>query len=578
MRLASTDMRLSGLRTNLPGLLVSKWNHSTTRFFVSIVFGAIAFLVSVGPQVLNIRNTRWLLVGDTATYYLTWEFFRKTPVFQWPLGANPNFGVGFDSSIVFSDSIPLVALIMKPLGKLLSGDLQYFGWWILLCFILQAFFALKVLSLLNVTFVVQLAVLPLFLLQPSLLDRLSFDGYGHLALSAHWLILAAFSLFLALRTTHLHWLLLVVLSIGINFYLFVIVGIFMLSWALVRVYKSSRRAHTLISEVIWGMAAVALSLVFLLVLDGLNSRSFSDSGLGLYRTTLLSLIDSGTPTGQTWSQILTFLQLSTPKGGQEGFGFIGAGVVVFVLVAVAFSLRNPRMQALVPLVPLGIVAGFFFILALSPRVAVTERELFTYPLPPLIEQMIGVVRATGRFIWVPMYFLMVGAIVVVAVRLKGKPKVLLALSLCAVLFQLVDSRVAITETRSRFTDTKPMLITDDPFWDEIAKGRSHLVSIPPLNNDPRWIDLAVFALRNDMSTNAAYLSRKDELNFQALVASTQQLLERREFEDDTVYVLTNYPPNPETQKLFAEQNAGTLTNFRVVQIEELTVVYAVTPG
>ncbi len=85
--------------------------------------------------------------GDPAQHWLGWQFFRYSPLLQWPLGANPNWGMDIGSSIVFTDSIPLLAFIFKPLNALLPDTFQYCGLWILICFLLQSLFAWKLLSL-----------------------------------------------------------------------------------------------------------------------------------------------------------------------------------------------------------------------------------------------------------------------------------------------------------------------------------------------------------------------------------------------------------------------------------------------
>jgi hypothetical protein len=93
-----------------------------------------------------------------------------------------------------------------------------------------------------------------------------------------------------------------------------------------------------------------------------------------------------------------------------------------------------------------------------------------------------------------------------------------------------------------------------------------------LSNDPRWIDLAVFANRHQLTTTAAYVSRKDEFSFAQLANDSQRLLERRDFSSDTLYVITNYPPNPESVRLLAEARGSKASPYRVFQVEELTVV------
>lgn len=532
-------------------------------------------MLAADLSILNIRDVKWLLVGDTATYYLSWEFFRKTPVLQWPLGRNPNFGAGFDSSVVYSDSLPLVALVLKPFSKLISGDLQFLGWWLFLCFILQAYFALKLLTLLNVSRLVYVVSLPFFVLNPAFIDRTTFRGYGHLSLTAHWLLLAAMYLFSARATRHRSWLVLAVGAVGINFYCFVMVFGFTLVWSATQVLKSKPRIHKIWNEIAFLFGTLVCCVGLLFLLGGFVGSTFSDSGLGQNRTTLFSLVDSSTPSGNTWSVALPPLDISTPAGADEGFGYLGSGLFVLTPIAVLAVLRRFSMRNIKQALPMGLVAAVFFALSLSHRVALSSRELFSVELPIHLANILGVVRATGRFIWVPMYVLILAILALVFDLFRLKPFRLAVVLILASSFQLVDSYAALAKTRNRFTSPTPKLIFENRDWDEIANGRNHLVSIPPLNNDPRWIDLAVFAHRNSMSTNAAYLARIDEDGFEQLVETTQRALERREFDIDTMYIITNYPPNSETPKLFDEVQRGNLQNLRIIQVKELTIVYRI---
>jgi hypothetical protein len=179
--------------------------------------------------------------------------------------------------------------------------------------------------------------------------------------------------------------------------------------------------------------------------------------------------------------------------------------------------------------------------------------------------------------WIPMYLLMLFAVTVVAgwqrtsLRVRGR-NISIGLIVIASLVHVYDTRGAVTAVRTRFTETKPSFVSDDPRWDIWAEGKRHLVAIPPLSNDPRWIDLAVLAQRHDLTTNAAYVSRKDETQFAELAESTQALLERRAFSDDTLYVITNYPPNPESPKLLAASQISPSGSYEIHQVEELVVV------
>ena len=94
----------------------------------------IFFLVA-GFSILNPLYIAWIADGDPMQQYLGWEFFRNSP-WTVPLGLNSQFGIDLDSSIVYSDSIPLLAILFKSVANFLPRPFQYFGWWSLLCFML----------------------------------------------------------------------------------------------------------------------------------------------------------------------------------------------------------------------------------------------------------------------------------------------------------------------------------------------------------------------------------------------------------------------------------------------------------
>ena len=70
--------------------------------------------------------------------------FRRS-AWTWPPGLSPDYGLQFSSSIVFSDSVPLLAIPLKLLSPLLPAVFQYTGWWVLVCLVLHVWgaFALR---------------------------------------------------------------------------------------------------------------------------------------------------------------------------------------------------------------------------------------------------------------------------------------------------------------------------------------------------------------------------------------------------------------------------------------------------
>ena len=104
-------------------------------FFVSVLLTSLF----IGFENLNVLNTKWLFTGDDrSAHQIGWYFF-KDDTWRFPLGSNPNFGHDIGNSIVYSDSIPLFALIFKSLDFLLPEQFQYFSLWFIFCFFYKVF-------------------------------------------------------------------------------------------------------------------------------------------------------------------------------------------------------------------------------------------------------------------------------------------------------------------------------------------------------------------------------------------------------------------------------------------------------
>ena len=90
-------------------LLVGKIkNRLSGKWILPSIIGLIAFLIIVGPSIINPLNIAWLEEGDLLTHYFGWSFFRDS---SWglPLGLNPRYGDNISLSIVYTDSIPFVS-------------------------------------------------------------------------------------------------------------------------------------------------------------------------------------------------------------------------------------------------------------------------------------------------------------------------------------------------------------------------------------------------------------------------------------------------------------------------------------
>ena len=115
---------------------------------VNLLFLFISFLCLigiVGIENISFKSTKWLHDLETSIAQTGWYFF-KNDIWRFPLGSNPNYGISLGNSIIFSDSIPILALLFKSLRSFIPENFQYFSFWYFICFYLQLFLSFKILK------------------------------------------------------------------------------------------------------------------------------------------------------------------------------------------------------------------------------------------------------------------------------------------------------------------------------------------------------------------------------------------------------------------------------------------------
>jgi hypothetical protein len=550
----------------------------------AFVVGTVVFIYATGGRIIDPTNRDWLMLGDSAQHYLGWAFFRDTPLLQWPIGANPKLGLDFASSIVFTDSIPLAAFVFKPLNVVLPETFQYLGVWIWMCFVLQAYFGVRLLARRVADRSLCGLGAALIVLAPVLSYRLVHQGYGHIALVSHFVILAALDLYLDERGSVRKWAILISCALLIQAYFVpMVVAIWIASMV-------SRRLA--IRDTARQVAIVLGSLGIVAVVSGfasLGGRLFvGDSSVTpedfpyRFRWQPMALVDSATDFSTGWSHVMADqLELF---GDVEGFTYLGSGLLLVVLPAVVLSMLRKRsgiVSARDVVVVLGIVAACAFVVpsrlfstgiavmlfvvvavfagrsirerrhrallvaavllgvySMTMRPGVGRRTFFEYDLVPVLEQFTQTFRTHARSSWVLYYVVLLALVVLVATRLPRWLAIgVLAL---AVVVSVVDSNPAMSQVRHRFT-SQPVWVNqlDDPMWDEVVQGRDSIITYPPLNNDleGRWIHIEDFVQRRGMATNAGYFSRWSIDTYVRVNQRLHDELRAGEFDPKSLYVI-----------------------------------------
>jgi hypothetical protein len=492
-----------------------------------LLLGVLAFFCVIGPRALDPQNIAWLEQGDPATHYLGWEYFRHSP-WTFPLGLNPFYGLELGSSIIFSDSNPLLALLFKPFNGWLPATFQYFGLWLLVCFVLQAWFAWKLLGLLTGNPLIRLLGSGLLVVSPPMFLRMG----GHLSLSGHFLILAALYLALLpnLSRRRLAWGALLAVTAMVHAYLLAMVALIWVADLLGKTFSQqlTRRQGLLEGVSLFAVVSVCCwQAGYFAIADGGQS-----GGFGLYRMNLLSPFD---PAG--WSFVLP--DLPKASGDYEGFNYPGFGVLLLVPLALIAWVRNrqPLKQALRvrPWLLLALIGLALF--ALSNQIGVGAHT-FSYPLPKIALKLANVFRASGRMFWPVLYALI---LMVMFLLVRGyRPRIVVALLALALTIQIVDTRNGWTGLRNSKMITPsaewatPMR---DPFWASAAAHYSKVRSLMPQNQSERWQVIADFAATHGLKTDAVYLGRMSDKALEQARQKTQRMLESGQYDADSLYIL-----------------------------------------
>ncbi len=510
-------------------------------FLYPLLLGAIAFFMVIGFEPLNPVNAGWILGRlDPTQHYLGWLFYRNSE-WTFPIGLNPLFGQDLSSSIVYSDSIPLLAIPFKLLGPLLPERFHYFGIWLLACFLLQAWLTWKILGLYSKSISLRLLGCGLFLFFPPMLWRINTPAGGHSALVGHFLILWA--LYLILRPTQnkrtLLWVLLLSLSVLTHFYIFAIV---------VLLWLADLENHLVVQRDISvqkGLREILLSLICVILLTwqvgyfAISASLNNDRGYGFFGMNVLGLFDS-----QDWSYILE--SRTNPSSWGEGFAYVGLGVIVAGFAALmslfiqssgnigclkAFFKNHRYLLALII---------FLTIFAISNRVGIGDFS-FTYPLPAWLLRIADTLRSSARLFW-PVHYLLMIAIFIAIVRTYSHKIALAILGVC-VLIQAADTSKGWLANRAQLAHYQSEDIhvqkLSNSFWSKAPSHYRHLTLVPSVNRPPNWENFSIYAASHGLTTNAVHMARIDLAKQDESNARLNQQIDSGSFNQDTLYIVEN---------------------------------------
>ena len=404
---------------------------------VAAGLGLAWYLVAGGWSTLSPTNISWVFHSDWRQHWMGWLFFRDAP-WTFPLGSVPSLLYPAGTSIGFTDSNPIVSILLKPFSPWLPAEFQFIGPWLAFCFICQGYFGAALASLVTKDKAQQVLAAMMFVGSPVLGVRM-----GHDTLCAQWILLAL--LYLGLReyagageASRALWQAVALVAFAAGTHPYLAAMSFVLALAVFVRFLADRLCSPVRAAATAGATGASMLGMFWVIGYLSSGESVASSGFGDYSSDLLTLINPG---GLS-HVFLDKLRFPTQGRQWEGIGFLGlGGLAAVVMAAVHLITARPRVARRV-----WIMGGACVLLgcyALSKEITFAGTTILD--VSALYAPFTGIVsafRASGRFIW-PLHYVMLlaGLWGVMRIGERRSPSIGAAALVVAVVLQITDLRL-----------------------------------------------------------------------------------------------------------------------------------------
>lgn len=483
-------------------------NFKIPDFTIVFIIVLCLFLVRFGIDVLNPTSTNWILsaYGDWGQHYLGWAYFREEP-WSFPLGKIEHYNYPAGTTVGYTDSIPLMAYIFKTISFLLPEEFQYLGFWLLLSQVLTAFYTIKIIKYYtsNKLFTILVAVIVSF--SPVMLYR-----DMHPALTAHWLIIGPIYYYIKIdganyKNIFKKILLLNILAALINPYL-LFVTIAITFFTLIKIKLFSK--EVLLKELAVFFTINIFTVLFIWFLTGMISFGNDvnmevANSYGMYSLNLNSFVNS-----ESFSKFLPSLPKVSPQQ-YEGYSYLGLGLIILIgasLILFFSSLKDnlTRAKKFMPLVSIAVLMLLF---AISNKISYNEKVVFEYYLPELFTKLGSVYRATGRFVWVFYYTIILLSFIVL---IKANINKIVKYVLLIIIFSIQIYDVTGLFNKDLPTGKYKLEKFSESRWIKLTSNFERIITYQPfsnhLNGHMDYQDLCYIALKNKLPITIGYVARE----------------------------------------------------------------------
>jgi len=517
---------------------VGKDKQTKTRIFqesIPIILGFFSFALVVGIDRLNPTSVTWLSKGawgDLWVAYLGWINFRNSP-WSLPLGLNPQYGVELSNSVVYTDSIPILAIIFKFFSPILPGTFQYFGLWYLVCFLSTSYLGWRIISLFTNDVLIKTFGSLITIFSPIVIHRINV----HAALVGQFLILAGIFLQLSARqkTTFRGQVLLAVVSAGVHPYLMVMNLLLMASTLADKLKKGRLQIRKIVSKVL----VFTLLLVFSMYLYGyfvVSSDIQTKFNVNLFKMDLLQPVNvSG------WSYLAS-RWFPEAQGNFDGFNYFGLAALTLLFVA---SFQGKKLCSLLMMQvarrkSLVFVLSLMLFYSLSNIVTFARYPILSISMPGWFIELTSTFRGAGRFFW-PVFYFILFFLMLAIVKIFSNRSAVVIFALASIL-HIADSSYAWQRVKSFDTiyssNYFPSYSEDE--WIGLREKYGSIRVYPkfPSEESCDWKRIGLIAGNLDFSTNCIQSARINSAEIrQDQIDFIQEIRSSNFMRSDSIYVV-----------------------------------------
>ncbi|MCR4589554.1 MAG: DUF6311 domain-containing protein [Lachnospiraceae bacterium] len=498
-------------------------------FLVGFITGAILFVLTYGVRILDVTYDSWIFrVSDVDIHqhYIGWCHFREAP-WTFPLGLMDSLSWPKKMSVLWTDSIPLLAIIFKAFKFILPETFQYFGIYGLFSFAMTGGTAALLIYKLSGSGTAALLSAPLVAESFIMLQRM----FYHTSLTAHYLIIIPMLFYLY---DGYKWSVVKKCCVwGIYFFIAVMIHPYL--WAMGAVIAAFSfieeilRIKTLVPALATAAVSGALTFAGLYITGAFYGNVEAAYSFGGYEANLNTFINS-----MGKGRFLPELPLKNPSQ-YEGFAYLGLGGLILVIAALIMFIRTfgqnkgkDRKMLIFILCPV------FIILSVIPEITFNTRMLIKLPLPGAVMRILGIFRSNGRFIWPAVILIYAGAVMLIC-RSKKKVMPALCLVLCLIV-QIMDMSPQIYAKYEKFTKPGKHWNQDlsNPALEAHMDRYDHIVVVP---DNSRIVERsAFFAVKNDLTVNRFYFARDIDEETEKMLEYYHELCREGRAPDDVIFV------------------------------------------